>query len=342
MSKTKFYLQAREIPKLLSIVIPIYNEQEVLPILQKRIEKFVKTLPCATELIFVNDGSADQSIFLLKEWSDKNTSVKVLNFSRNFGHQMAVTAGLDIAKGDAVVIMDADLQDPPEVIHKMLERYCEGYDVVYGQRRERKGESLFKKITAWGFYRVMRKLVHKDLPLDTGDFRLVSRHCLETLKQLKEVHRFLRGMVTWIGFPQIGVPFDRDARAAGETKYPLKKMIRFAWTAAISFSSVPLKFSLSAGLLVAFFGACAGVYAVISYLIFHFIHPAGFSYSPGWASLVTLICIIGGTILICIGVLGEYIGHIFEEIKARPIYIVSSTFNLKSDRHSNFSDGNTI
>lgn len=330
MSNTQFILQQRSPIELLSLVIPIYNEQEVLPFLRERLESFIPKLPCKVELVFVNDGSADQSIFLLKDWATKNPSVKVVNFARNFGHQIAVTAGLDIATGEAVVVMDADLQDPPEVIFKMLARYHEGYDVVYGQREERRGESIFKKITAWAFYRLMRRLVHRDLPLDSGDFRLISRTCLNSLKDLREVHRFLRGMMTWVGFPQIGVKFVREKRVAGETKYPLSKMLKFAWTAAISFSPVPLRFSLSVGVLVALFGACVGAYSIIRYLIYYFYHPSNYTYNPGWATLVTLICLIGGAILICIGILGEYIGHIFEEIKGRPMYIVSTTFNLQT------------
>ncbi|MCW7472094.1 glycosyltransferase [Leptospira levettii] len=315
------YLEKRSNPKLLSIVIPCYNEEKVLPFLRNRLSDFLNSLSVKTEIILVNDGSKDNTIFQLVNWSIEDSSVQVISLSRNFGHQIAVTAGMDYASGDAIVIMDADLQDPPEVIIEMLERYREGYDVVYGQRITRTGETFFKKFTAWCFYRIMKVLVHKDLPLDTGDFRLISRRCANALNGLRENHRFLRGMNAWIGFPQIPVYYNRDPRVAGETKYPLKKMIGLAINAAISFSPIPLRFSLALGLIIAFVGFLVGIYALFRAFQYFILHSP-IVYNPGWATIVTLICLIGGSILISIGILGEYIARIFEESKGRPLYVV--------------------
>ncbi|XDD45025.1 glycosyltransferase family 2 protein [Leptospira sp. WS39.C2] len=317
----KYYLEKRNYPKLMSIVIPCYNEESVLPHLRERITLFLKSLPTKSEVILVNDGSHDNTIFELVDWSKEDKRIKILSLSRNFGHQIAVTAGMDHAAGDAIVIMDADLQDPPEVIFEMLEKYREGYDVVYGQRITRSGESWFKKVTAWAFYRLMKILVHKDLPLDSGDFRLISRRCLDALNGLRENHRFLRGMNAWIGFPQTPVFYKRDARVAGETKYPLQKMLKLAMNAAVSFSPLPLRFSLGLGIVVALVGFAVGVYALFR-AFQHFILQMPIVYNPGWATIVTLICLIGGSILISIGILGEYIARIFEESKNRPLYVV--------------------
>lgn len=325
---TYHLLEKRNEPGLVSLIIPCYNEEEVIPILKKELGIFLDSLPCPWEVILINDGSSDKTIELLVEWCKQDNRIKTLSFSRNFGHQIAVTAGLDACKGDAIVILDADLQDPPQVIHKMIAKYREGYDVVYGQREERTGESAFKKFTAWAFYRLMRSLVHKDLPLDTGDFRLLSRQFLEELRSMREMHRYLRGMGTWVGFSQTPVKYKRAPRAAGQTKYPLNKMLKFAWTAAVSFSPLPMRLSLAVGTIVAGFGFCVGIYAVIRSIIHFFFNPPGFTYNPGWATLVTLICLIGGMILVSIGILGEYIGRIYEEIKDRPLYIVKLRKNL--------------
>jgi dolichol-phosphate mannosyltransferase len=245
--------------------------------------------------------------------------------ARNFGHQAAVTAGVDEARGDAVVIMDADLQDPPAVVHRMLDEYCKGYDVVYGQRLSRQGESLFKRFTAWGFYRFMRRFIHRDLPPDCGDFRLMSRACIDALKSMRETHRFLRGMVAWVGFPQTSVKFERAPRAAGKTKYSLAKMIRFAWVAAISFSPAPLRISLAIGAITVAIGCVYGFYALARVML-------GLYVVPGWTSVIILICLMGGGILMGIGILGEYIGRIFEEVKDRPLYIISTRSNAATSR----------
>lgn len=309
------------------MVIPLYCEQEMVAPLRRRLGEFVGMLPCPVEMILVNDGSSDRTLPLLLEWAGADSRVKVLSLARNFGHQAAVTAGLDEARGDAVVVMDADLQDPPEVVFKMLDQYCNGYDVVYGQRVGRTGEGPIKRLTAWCFYRFMRTFIHKDLPADTGDFRLVSRRALDAIKSMRETHRFLRGMVAWVGFAQTAVPFTRPARLAGTTKYPMRKMIRFAWTAACSFSTAPLRVSLVIGILVALFGLGTGVWAIMTKWMGQT--------ERGWTSLMAVICIVGGTILFSIGVLGEYIGRIFEEIKGRPLYIVSTRVNF-SDKSSDF------
>lgn len=317
-------LQRRLYPKQLSLVIPAYNEEAVFPLLRERVAEFLDTIPCDAEVILVNDGSEDQTLELLLEWAEEDQRIKVLGLARNFGHQTAVTAGLDVATGDAVVILDADLQDPLEVIHDMLREYCKGYDVVSGQRSSREGETLLKRFTAWAFYRFMRAFIHKDLPLDTGDFRLISRSCREALRTMRETHRFLRGMVAWTGFAQTAVPYARRARAAGRTKYPWHKMIKLAWTAAVSFSPAPLRVILGLGLGIAAFGMAYGMYTLILPLI-------GVNTVRGWSSTVLLVSLMGGTILISIGILGEYVGRIFEELKARPLYIVSSRTNLSEE-----------
>jgi polyisoprenyl-phosphate glycosyltransferase len=228
-----------------------------------------------------------------------------------------VTAGLDQAAGDAVVVMDADLQDPPEVVSAMLEEYRKGYDVVYGRRVSRAGESAFKRLSAWIFYRAMRLLVHRELPADAGDFRLVSRPCLDAVLSMRETHRFLRGMIAWVGFPQTSVPYARDIRVAGQTKYPLSKMLRLAWTAAVSFSPTPLRLSFWLGFLIAAIGMLEAANAVIRSML-------GLYVVPGWSSMIVVTCLVGGAILVSIGVLGEYVGRIFEAIKERPLYLIAS------------------
>src|SRR5580704_4819491 len=321
MPATYHPLQPRSGPELISLVIPIFNEEEMLPLLFDRLEKLLDALDCDGEVVLVNDGSSDRSIDLLLERAGKNHRFKVIGLARNFGHQMAATAGLDIARGDAVVLMDADLQDPPEVVLKMVEKYREGYDVVYARRRKREGDTLVKRWTAWLFYRLMRALVHRDLPLDVGDFRLMSRSCLETLRSMRELHRFLRGMVTWVGFSQTNVDFVRPARAAGTTKYPTRKMLLFAWNAALSFSALPLRLSFLAGFAMMGIAFVYGIYA------FYRITQGAFVL-PGWMSLIMINCLTSGAILFGIGILGEYVGRIFEEIKNRPLYSIALTANL--------------
>ena len=322
------HLDARPYPPRVSLVIPVYNEAEVLPILRDRLSQVADSLPASLEILLVNDGSSDGSMEALVEWAQQDRRVKVLSFARNFGHQIAVTAGLDYATGDAVVVMDADLQDPPEVIHEMLFQYCRGYDVVYGRRTSRRGETRFKRFTAWAFYRIMRALIHRDLPADTGDFRLISRRCLNALSQMRETHRFLRGMISWVGFPQIAVDYEREPRAAGSTKYPLRRMLRFAWTAAISFSPLPLRISFGFAAVLALIAFTQGVNAVIRTAL-------GLYTVPGWTSLMVVLCLIGSAVLVSIGVLGEYIARIFEENKRRPLYVVADTVNVSQKQNQN-------
>ena len=311
----------RESPSLLSLVLPIYNEEEVIPLLLARLDDALPTLGVPVEVILVNDGSSDRGVDLLLNRARQDTRFKVLSLARNFGHQIASTAGLDHASGDAVVLMDADLQDPPELIADMLREYRRGYDVVYARRIDRQGDGPLKRWTAWMFYRLMRRLVHRDLPADVGDFRLVSRPCLEALSSMRELHRFLRGMITWVGFPQTAVEFTRPARAAGKTKYPLRKMLLFAWNAVISFSPLPLRLSFATGFCLTGIGFLYGVYAAFRVVTGRYV-------VPGWTSVIVLLCLIGGGVMIGLGILGEYVGRIFEEIKTRPLYVVSHTANL--------------
>ncbi len=300
--------------------MPFYNEEAIFPLLRARLNQFLDDSPYPCEVITVNDGSSDRTIDLLVDWSRADSRIKVLNLSRNFGHQYASTAGVDYASGDATVLIDADLQDPLDVIHRMVEQYCNGYDVVCGQRVSRSGEGAFKKFTAWFFYRCMRVFILESLPQDVGDFRLMSKRCVESLRAMHELHRFLRGMVAWVGYPQICVTYERQARAAGVTKYPLRKMLRLAWTAAVSFSALPLRLS--------FFGA--GIMTLVALeesiraLVVHFSGKT----VPGWTSLMVIVCLSNAALMIAVGLLGEYVGRIYEEGKGRPLYIVADTWNL--------------
>ena len=321
MSGTHHILAARPDPSLLSLVIPVYNEAEVLPTLFDQVAGLLAQLPCPGEVVFVNDGSRDRSLELLRDAALRDPRCKVVSLARNFGHQIAATAGLDAARGDAVVLMDADLQDPPELVPEMIGQYRLGYDVVYAQRTRRTGESIFKRASAWLFYRVMRLLVYKDLQPDVGDFRLISRRCLDALRQMREMHRFLRGMVAWVGFPQVGVPFVRPPRAAGRTKYSLAGMVRLAWTAALSFSPLPLRLSLVLGVLMLGVGLAYGIYGTVEYVL-------GYPLVRGWFSLIVLNCLGWGTTMMAIGILGEYVARIYEEIKGRPLYLIADTWNL--------------
>jgi polyisoprenyl-phosphate glycosyltransferase len=318
--QTRHLLRPRPYPATFSLVVPMYNEGAVVTLLRAAIESFLGDIHCPSEVVMVNDGSSDSTLDQLVEWSSADPRVRVIHLSRNFGHQVAATAGLDHATGQAVVLIDADLQDPLYVIHPMIERYCEGYDVVYGQRRSRVGESPYKRFTAWAFYRLVRRFVYHLMPVDTGDFRLLSRECLNALNTMRETHRFLR-MVAWLGYPQIAVQYDRASRAAGVTKYPLVKMLAFAWTAATSFSATPLRFSALAGAIVALFGMEEGIRAVAAYFF-------GWYTVPGWKSLMVVTTLIGGAILISIGIVGEYLARLYEQVKERPLYLVARTFHL--------------
>jgi polyisoprenyl-phosphate glycosyltransferase len=323
LDANSYLLQPRSYPPKLSLVIPMYNEEAVVPFLRSAVVQLVSESAGETEVVLVNDGSTDSTLGQIVEWAKQDARVKVVNFSRNFGHQIALTAGLDYATGDAVVTLDADLQHPLNVIHRMIERYCQGYDVIYGQRKVRRGETWFKKFTAWLFYRLMRAFIHKDLPVDSGDFRLLSRPCLNALRQMRETHRFVRGMVSWVGFPQIGVPYEQAARVAGSTKYTWGRMVNFAWTAATSFSIVPLKASTWLGMIVTLVGLGEAIHALLAKFFHWYV-------VPGWTSLTVLVSILGGATLVSIGVLGEYVGKLYEQTKSRPLYLVSQTVNVDS------------
>lgn len=301
---------------LISIVVPCYNEQEVIGETVKRIKSFCSELDANldVELLFVDDGSRDRTRELLRVFATEDDRIRVIGFARNFGHQIAVTAGIDAARGDAVVLIDADLQDPPEVVHQMIAKWREGYDVVYGTRTERPGESAFKLATARGFYRLLNKLSDVPIPLDTGDFRLMSRPVVDTLNAMPERDRFVRGMVSWVGFKQIALPYKRAERFAGESKYPLRKMLKFATDGILSFSTKPLQMSIGFGMITAFLSMLGIVYALVMRL-FTDIHVAG------WTLLMIAVLFIGGVQLICVGILGEYIGRIYNEIKCRPLYV---------------------
>jgi polyisoprenyl-phosphate glycosyltransferase len=303
---------------LVSVVIPVFNEAEMLHSLLSRLRQALAGLNW--EVIFVDDGSTDRSLDLIRRAALDDERVKAIGFSRNFGHQAAVTAGLDFAGGDAVVVMDADLQDPPELVPRMVELYEQGYDVVSPQRMARDGETFFKRWTAAFFYRAMARMVDRRLRADVGDFRLFSRRAVLAIRSFREQHRFMRGLVAWLGLKEAILPFERHAREAGETKYPLWKMIRFAWTAISSFSALPLRLSVAAGIVVSMAGF---VYLLRTLYLAFWTHNV----VPGWASIVVLQCIFSGMILLALGVIGDYVGRTYEESKGRPLYVLTSVVN---------------
>ena len=309
----------------LTVIIPIFNEEEVIPELARRLREVIQvwnTLIDSWEVVFVNDGSKDRSLEQLKALAAEEPRFKVISFARNFGHQMAITAGLDRAEGEAVVIMDADLQEPPEVVGEMIKRWREGFDVVYGVRTKRAGETLFKRASAAIFYRVLRAMLGGiSIPADAGDFRLIGRPVVLAMRALRERHRFVRGMVAWVGFRQTAIYYARPARFAGETKYPIKKMVRFAIDGIASFSVVPLRFATWLGVLA---GTMAGLTAAwATYQRFF-----GTGVVPGWTTIMIAVALGSSAQLLMTGVLGEYVGRIYEEIKRRPLYITQEEVNL--------------
>ena len=308
---------------LISVIVPVYNEEVVINEMYSRLTKVLETGEINFEIIFINDGSTDHTFSVLKQLCDQDKRIKLISFSRNFGHQIAITAGMDRSSGKAVVVIDADLQDPPEVIIDMVKKWQEGYNVVYGVRKKRKGENAFKLATASLFYRILKKMTPVGIPVDTGDFRLLDRKVVDQLKIMRERSRFVRGMVSWVGFKQAGVAYVREKRFAGETKYPLKKMIRFAMDGILSFSQLPLKLSSALG----FFCSGLSFLFIVYGLIIKYFFPL--RAIPGWASIFVAILFIGGVQLICIGILGEYLGRIYEEIKGRPLYIIDEEINFK-------------
>jgi dolichol-phosphate mannosyltransferase len=303
---------------LLSVVVPVFNEEQAVGLMIPRLQQALCGLNW--EVIFVDDGSADSSLDIIRLAALGDPRVKAISFSRNFGHQAAVTAGLDFAEGDAVVVMDADLQDPPELVPRMVEIFEEGYDVVSPQRVARTGETWFKKWSATLFYRLMTQMIDRRLRPNVGDFRLFSRRAVLGIRAFREHHRFMRGLVAWLGLKEAILPFQRDARACGETKYSLLKMIRFAWTAVSSFSALPLRLSIAAGAIL----SCAGFLYLIRVLYLAFWTQ---TLVPGWASIVVLQCIFSGMVLLALGAVGDYVARNYEESKGRPLYVVTSAVN---------------
>ncbi len=308
--------------KLLSIVIPIFNEGPLLPELYSRLKNVLKPLPLSHEIIFVDDGSRDASFTHLQSLSEKDSDIRAIRLSRNFGHQLAITAGMDYCKGDIVVIMDGDLQDPPELIPKLLEKWEEGFEVVYAVRKKRKGERFLKLITAFFYYRLFKWITKVQIPSDTGDFRLMSKRAVSELRKLRERHRLIRGMVSWVGFKQTGIEYERDRRYAGKTKFSWIKMAQFGLDGITSFSTLPLRLATYLGFFVSFLSLIKIIELSVNYFRMQFV--------PGWASIMVAVLFLGGVQLITIGIIGEYIGRIHEEVKNRPLYLVEETINFKS------------
>lgn len=298
-----------------TIIIPVYNEEAVINETYRRLTRVMESIGEPYELLFVNDGSRDRTAEIIGGLAESDRCVQLLDFSRNFGHQIAITAGMDYARGDAIVIIDADLQDPPELIPQMIDKWQEGYEVVYAQRSKRKGETLFKRLTASMFYRTLRVLTEINIPLDTGDFRLIDRKVCEAMRGIREKNRFVRGLVSWVGFRHTAIGYVREERFAGETKYPLNKMLRFSVDGIASFSHKPLKLALYLGFIISF---TSFVYLVISLCLKLFTD----STVTGWTPLIACLLLLNGLILILLGILGEYVGRIYDETKNRPLYIL--------------------
>lgn len=309
---------------LLSIVVPCMNEQEVLRKTHEHLASLLQKSATDFEIIYVDDGSSDSTADVLRELQEGDGRVRVLRFSRNFGHQVAITAGLEHASGDAVVIIDADLQDPPEVILEFLAKWLDGYDVVYGVRTERDGESVFKQGSAKIFYRFFSHMSDTQMPLDTGDFRLLDRRVVDALIAMPERDRFVRGMVSWLGFSQIAVPYHRAARAAGTTKFSLFKMVRFALDGIFSFSILPLRLATWTG----FAASGVAIAGIVAVLLERFFQVPGLV--KGWSSAVIGELFIGGVQLVCLGIIGEYVGRIYGEAKRRPLYVVRERMGFEA------------
>jgi polyisoprenyl-phosphate glycosyltransferase len=314
-----------------SIVVPVYNEEEVIHETYRRLTEVMRSTKEAYELLFVNDGSKDRTAEIIKEYSEQDPAVVLLDFARNFGHQIAITAGMDYARGEAVVVIDADLQDPPELILEMIEKWKQGFDVVYAKRTKRKGETYFKKQTAAMFYRFLRAMTDIDIPLDTGDFRLLDRKVCNQMNSIQEKNRFVRGLVSWVGFKQIAVEYERDERLAGESKYPLKKMLKLSMDGITSFSYKPLKLASYAGVTLSGVG-------FIYLLVVLYLKLFTDSTITGWSSLIVIQLFFSGIILIILGMIGEYIGRIYDETKNRPLYIVREKYQLETRKEVSLRD----
>lgn len=313
---------------IFSIIAPIYNEAESLPELYRRVSQVMEQTHEPWELVLVNDGSRDRSPEIIRELAAKDKRVRPVMFARNFGHQIAVTAGMDFSRGDAVIIIDADLQDPPEVILDLIAKWREGYEVVYAVRAEREGETWFKKFSASAFYRLIYRITDVKIPLDTGDFRLLDRRVVAVMNKMREHHRFLRGMASWVGFRQIGVSYKRAPRFAGVTKYPFRKMLKLALNAITSFSYFPLQLATYIG----FVSAGVAIIAIPVVIILRAINPQMFF---GQASTLIAVLFLGGVQLISLGILGEYLGRVYDEVKGRPLYVVSQSPEDFEEDHPN-------
>jgi polyisoprenyl-phosphate glycosyltransferase len=300
----------------LSVVVPVFNEELVIVEFVRRTQAVLKSMNCDYELIFVNDGSTDSTYALLRDEKEKDAHITILNLSRNFGHQIAITAGMDHAHGDATIVIDADLQDPPELFPQLIQQWKNGYDVVHARRRHRAGESAFKRWTATIFYRLLKNLSNVEIPVDVGDYRLLSQRALLSLTQLKERHRYVRGLVAWLGYHQGFVEYDRDQRFAGTTKYSLLKMLRFSFDGISSFSILPLRAASLLGLLCAFGSALYTMYALYVKFVLN-------GAVVGWTSIIIAVLFVGGIQLICLGIVGEYVGILHQEVKRRPLYFIS-------------------
>ncbi len=312
-----------------SVVAPVFNEEQILPEFYRRVVAALEPLGEPFEIVLVNDGCRDRSPEIMYQLHEQDQRVKIVNFSRNFGHQLAITAGTDYAQGQAVVVIDSDLQDPPEVIPDLIARWREGYQVVYAVRTERAGETWFKKTTATFFYRLIARITSVEIPIDTGDFRLMDQRVIEALKNVREYNRFMRGLSVWVGFKQTGVPYKRNARSAGATKYPLSKMLRFAFDGITSFSYMPLQLATYFGFIVALLSL---LFLVIVFML-RLINAANPAFY-GQASTLVTVLFLGSIQLIFLGIIGEYLGRIYDEVKRRPLYIVADTFGFENEQTS--------
>ena len=313
-----------------SFIVPIYNEEEVIPELYSRITKIINQLDGSSELIFINDGSRDRSLVMLQELQQRDQRICYLNLARNFGHQIAVTAGLAFARGQACIILDADLQDPPELIPDMIKLWNQGYQVVYAQRLQRHQESLFKRLTAYVFYRVLKSLADVDIPTDTGDFCLMDRQVVDVLNKMPERNRYIRGLRSWVGFKQTAIPFDRDPRFAGKVKYTFRKSFSLAINGLVSFSKSPLRLSTYLGLIAAL------VAILMALIVIYWRINEPKSPVTGYTIIASAILFLGAVQLFCIGILGEYIGRIYDEVKCRPLYTLAEVSGFDQTDDSTF------
>jgi dolichol-phosphate mannosyltransferase len=308
-----------------SFVLPVFDEEDTLPELYRRLSAVADGLDGESEMVFVDDGSRDATAALLLDLHGRDPRVKVLRLTRNFGHQLALTAGLDAAAGDAIIVMDADLQDPPELVPELVERWREGNEIVYAVRRDRTVEPWWRRSTIAFAYRVLNRMSDIEIPVDAGDFRLVDRRALDAFKALRESNRYVRGMFSWVGFKQVGVPYTRDPRYGGKTKYPLRKLIRLGSDGLMSFSDAPLRLSLILGFVVSAGALLLGVTSIV-------LRIAGIGYVPGWSSIVAVVSLLGGVQLIVVGMLGLYVGRIYDEVKGRPLYLVRDAYGLAGEQ----------